>query len=109
MGPREDNPLNEYYKYPAGSEDLWCEAIKSLPIENRLSNGQMPQYCGSSNPKVRCCTTSHEVYIKKYVQEGGLFPNECARKKYEGLRELACLACEPRQPEYTTRDPDNDN
>lgn len=100
-------PLNEYYKYEEGSDDLKCEAIQSPPIENSLSNGQMPQYCAFKDDEEiekRCCSTSHDIFIKSYVLEG-LWPDECDKKDFYGLRELACLACHPRQPEYTFTDP----
>ena len=95
---KNKTPLNEYYSYPEGSDGNKCAAIQSPPIENSLSNGQMPQYCAfkdDEDVEKRCCSTSHDIWIKSYVLEG-LFPDECDKKSFHGLRELACLACHPK-------------
>ena len=105
-GPKP-TPLNEYYKYDEGSKERWCEAIQSEPIKNQLSLGSMPQYCSFQDDKhieERCCTPSHDIYIKHYVEQS-LWPDECDRKTFHGLQQLACLACHPKQPEYTFTDP----
>ena len=43
--------------------------------------------------------TSHDIHIKNHVQ--GLWPEECSKNTYPGLRKFACLACSPEQPKYT--------
>ena len=52
-----------------------CEATGSPPV---AFTSQAPQFClgvsGTQND--RCCTPSHDVYIKEHVE--GLWPAECA-------------------------------
>ena len=66
----------------------------------------MPQFCQFINDttNTRCCTTSHDIHIKNYVQ--GLWPDECSKNDYPGLDKLVCLACSPEQPKYTYNSPD---
>ena len=49
---------------------------------------------------MRCCSSSHDGFIKGYVLEG-LWPDKCKYRDYHGLSELSCLACHPRQPDFT--------
>ena len=86
-------PLDE-----ATTEDLTCQATGSL---SEPFTSQAPQFClaVSGTQKNRCCTPTHDVYIKDYVL--GLWPEECAQKSYDNLNVLACLACSPDQPKYT--------
>ena len=66
----------------------------------------MPQFCQfiSDTTNTRCCTTSHDIHIKNYVQ--GLWPDECSKNEYPGLNKLVCLACSPEQPKYAYEGPD---
>ena len=66
----------------------------------------MPQFCQfiSDTTNTRCCTTSHDIHIKNYVQ--GLWPDECSKNEYPGLNKLVCFACSPEQPKYTYSGPD---
>ena len=66
----------------------------------------MPQFCQfvSDTTNTRCCTTSHDIFIKNHVQ--GLWPDECSKNDYPGLNKLMCLACNPEQPKFTYTSPD---
>ena len=71
--------------------------------DTSTSQGQMPQYCQfEQETSLRCCTTSHDIAIKNYVQ--GLWPDECKKNVYPSLDKLVCLACHPEQPKYTDND-----
>lgn len=88
----------------AGTETCW--ATKGEPIDQiKQSTGQVPQYCTFSsedNSNKRCCTTSHDVYIKQHTKD--LWPAECSADEFLGLKELMCFACHPDQPKYTDED-----
>ena len=67
----------------------------------------MPRWCQYPNDssETRCCTTSHDIYIKNYNKEGeGLWPAECAKVIYPGLEMFTCMSCHPDQPKWTTFD-----
>ena len=83
-----------------------CLAIQGPPLDTSASQGQMPQFCQfiSDTTNTRCCTTSHDIHIKNYVQ--GLWPDECSKNEYPGLNKLVCLACSPEQPKYAYEGPD---
>ena len=80
----------------ANEEGEKCWAIKDVQIQLDHEAGLMPHFCDYDDPTVKCCTTTHDIFIKNYVQDGELWPTECARKTYDGLKDLACLACHPK-------------
>ena len=72
------------------TEDTTCLATGAAPV---AFTSQAPQFCliTSSAQRERCCTPSHDVFIKDHV--AGLWPTDCAHEEYPGLNELACLIC----------------
>ncbi len=70
------------------TDDTTCLATGAPPV---AFTSQAPQFCLISSSAERCCTPSHDVFIKDHV--AGLWPTDCASDEYPGLNELACLIC----------------
>lgn len=77
-----------------------CIATGSDPLP---FTSQAPQFClvVSGQTKNRCCTPSHDSYIKETMD--GLWPKECSNDDHEQLDLLSCLSCSAKQPIYTDR------
>ena len=60
-----------------------------------------PQFClvVSGETTNRCCTPSHDSYIKSSMDD--LWPRECSGDDQPDLDVLACFSCDQFQPNYT--------
>ena len=82
-----------------------CLVMQGMPpASTGFNEGQLPKFCNFNWGDKRCCNTSHDIYIKNAVDQEGMWPSECSDKKVDGLEELFCFVCDPKQPEYTDFD-----
>ena len=97
-------PLSEKVIHAPDSTEHECYAIQGPPMEFTEQYGQFERYC-TTNPgdgEKSCCSPNHDVWIYEYMKpDPGLFPRNCALEVYPGLKELVCLPCHPKQPDWT--------
>ena len=106
-----NQPLNKPIEHAEDNPDgKLCYALRQKQQKAEIGSGEKPRFC-DYGPDIdeweRCCTTTHDVNIKNYNLEG-LWPAECEREEYDGLKELSCLVCHPEQPNWTYYDAKKD-
>ena len=78
----------------------YCVALGpgSEPIK---FSSNAPQFClvVSGETTERCCTPSHDSYIKTSMDD--LWPRECAGEEQPELEIMACFSCAKEQPQFT--------